>query len=58
MISLLIAVLILGVIAWIITILPVPQPFKTIAFVVLGLILIIWLLQMMPSGPHFFYRGM
>lgn len=51
MISLLIAVLVLAVICYIITLIPLPPPFKTIAWLVIGVIFIIWLLESVP-GLH------
>jgi predicted membrane-bound dolichyl-phosphate-mannose-protein mannosyltransferase len=45
MIGLLIAVIVLGVICYIIQILPIAQPFKTIAWLLVALIFIVWLLE-------------
>lgn len=41
MLTLLLAVLILGVVAWVISALPMPAPFHTIAYAILAIILII-----------------
>lgn len=51
MVTILVWVLVLGVIAYVVTRLPIPSPFREIAFVVLGLILILVLLGMVPGGP-------
>jgi hypothetical protein len=51
MLSLLLTVLILGVIAWGITQIPMPQPFRTIAFVILIIILIIVLFSVLGVTP-------
>lgn len=50
LLTLLIVVLIVGVIIWAIGLVPLPAPFKTIAYVVVALILVIYLLQMLPVG--------
>jgi hypothetical protein len=44
LVALLIFVLVLGLVYWIITLIPLPAPFRTIALVVLGIIAILWLL--------------
>jgi hypothetical protein len=45
MITLLVAVIVFGIICYIIQVLPIAQPFKTIAWCVLALIFIVWLLE-------------
>lgn len=41
MLTLLLAVLICGIVAWVIYALPIPEPFKTIAMAILLIILVI-----------------
>jgi hypothetical protein len=56
LISLLVAVLVLGLIYWLITLLPIPDPFKKIVLVVFIIICIIWVLNMfgmLGSGPWY-----
>lgn len=50
LISLLIMVLVLGLIYYCVTLLPLPPPFKTVALVIVLIIAIIWLLQFIPAG--------
>lgn len=45
LVSLLIAILIVGLILYLIGLLPIDQPFKTIAYAIVILLLIIWLAQ-------------
>lgn len=52
MIELLIAVLILGVLAWAIGALPMPQPFKVVAYAILVLILIFYLATALGHPVH------
>jgi heme A synthase len=52
LVTLLILALVCGVIYWIITMLPVPAPFKNVAIVILLLIFVIYLL-----GLLFGYAG-
>ena len=56
LVTLLILILILGVAIWAIGLIPMPSPFKTIAYVVVALIVIIFLLQMLPGGGAFRLR--
>jgi len=51
MVSLLIWVLVLGAVAYVVSKLPIPSPFREIAWVVLGVILIVALLGLVPGGP-------
>jgi len=52
LIGLLIFVIILGLIFWVIGMIPIPAPFKTIAYVVLAVIILIYLLEMLGAlGP-------
>ena len=46
LISLLILVIVAGIVYWIVTLLPLPQPFKNIVIVILLLILLLWILGM------------
>lgn len=45
LVTVLVVCLIVGVIYWIVTLLPIPTPFKQIAMAVCALILLIWLLN-------------
>lgn len=56
MVGLLITILIVGLIYYLITLLPLPAPFKTVALVVFILILIIMLLGWIPGGPYPIHR--
>jgi hypothetical protein len=56
LVGLLVAVIVAGLIYWLITMLPLPAPFKTIAIVVFILICILWLLGgsgLIHTGPIF-----
>lgn len=44
LISLLVAVIVMGLVYYCITLLPIPQPFKNIAIILLVIICILWLL--------------
>lgn len=44
LVSLLVLVIVVGLVYYIITLIPLPAPFKTIALVVLALIAILWLI--------------
>jgi hypothetical protein len=56
LISLLVAVIVIGLLCWLVTMLPMPQPFKQIATVVMVLICIVWLLGGMPGYHHALLR--
>lgn len=60
LISLLILCLVVGVIFWILSLLPIPQPFLNIAKAVVAIICLIWLLGMLPglgyAHPFYPYR--
>jgi VIT1/CCC1 family predicted Fe2+/Mn2+ transporter len=47
LVSLLIAVLVLGIIYWIITLMPLPEPFHRWAQVIVALIFLIWLVYLL-----------
>jgi heme A synthase len=55
--SLLVMVIILGLIWWIITLLPIPEPFKTVAVVIVAVICLFYLLGLLfgyaPPFPVF-----
>ena len=53
LITLLIVCLVLGVIYYIITILPLPAPFRTIALVIIGVIAIIYLISLLFGAGAF-----
>jgi hypothetical protein len=57
LIQFLITILVIGLLYWLITALPIPPPFKQIATVVVIIICIIWVLYMLlpltAGGPHF-----
>jgi hypothetical protein len=46
--SLFVAVIVIGLLCWLVTMLPLPEPFKQIAMVIMVLICIVWLL----GGVH------
>lgn len=50
LVTLLIYVIVLGIIAAIINYIPMAQPFKTIAYLVVLLIAVAFLLQLLPVG--------
>jgi len=45
LVSLLIAVVIAGLLIWVVTLLPLPGPWNRIVQVLVGLILLVWLLE-------------
>jgi hypothetical protein len=45
LIQLLVAVIVIGLIYWLLTLLPIPQPFKNIVTVIVVIICILWLLS-------------
>lgn len=48
LIEIIIALVLVGVIVWVVqTLLPIPPPFKTAILAIVGLILILWLLQLL-----------
>ncbi len=51
LISLLILVIVVGLLIYLVQILPLPDPFRTVAMVLIVLVAIIWLLQGLPAGP-------
>jgi len=54
LISLLVAVIIIGLIFWVLSMLPLPQPWANIAKVILVVIVLIWLLSFtgLFNGPY------
>ena len=51
LVSLLIAVVVLGLLLYVVGLLPLPAPFKTIAHVIVVLIAIVYLLGILGYGP-------
>ena len=51
LISLLVAVIVAGLIYYLLTLLPIPQPFKNIVMVLFIIIVIIWLLGFVGAFP-------
>jgi hypothetical protein len=49
LVSLLIVVLVLGLIIWLVQYLPIGEPFKTIAMVIVVVICLIYLLRLLPG---------
>jgi len=45
LISLLIAIIIIGLLVYLIQVLPIPEPFRTAAYVVLVILVILWLVE-------------
>jgi hypothetical protein len=58
--SLLVMVIILGLIYWIVTLLPLPAPFKNVALVIVCVICLLYLLSILfgvaPAFPVHYYR--
>lgn len=55
LIGLLVALCILGLVYYLVTLLPLPAPFKTIALVLVILVMIVWLLDnfgVLGTGLH------
>jgi hypothetical protein len=52
-------IIVLGLIYWIITILPIPEPFKKIALVIIAVICLLYLLSVLfgMAGPLPLFRG-
>jgi hypothetical protein len=50
LINLLVLLLICGLIYWIITLIPLPPPFKNIALIIFGIIVIIYLISMLTGN--------
>jgi hypothetical protein len=57
LVDLLVAVIVMGLLYYIVTILPLPQPFKTIAIVIILVICIIWLLSFTSFGGNYFHHS-
>lgn len=57
--SLLVTIIILGLIYWVITMLPIPEPFKNIAMVILVVICLLYVLSMLfgMGAPMPVFRG-
>ena len=57
--SILVMVIILGLIYWILTILPIPQPFKNVAIVIFCVICLLYLLSLLfgAAPPFPVFRG-
>ncbi len=51
LVSLLIAVVVLGLLFYVVGLLPLPAPFKTIAYVIVVLIAMLYLLGVLGIGP-------
>jgi hypothetical protein len=52
LLTLLVAVLVIGIAYWVITLVPLPPPFKQVALVICALILLIWVLNIVGVvGP-------
>ena len=49
--SLLVAVIVLGLLVWVVGMLPLPAPFKTIANVIVVIIAVVYLLGLLGYGP-------
>lgn len=57
LVNLLIVCLIVGLIVAIIYYMPLPPPFKNIAYIIIGIILIIYLISLLTGGPGL-HRGL
>ncbi len=51
LVSILVAVIVLGLLMYVVGLLPLPSPFKTIAYVLVLLIAIFYLLGLLGIGP-------
>jgi hypothetical protein len=56
LITLLVAVIVAGILYWIVQLMPIPQPFKNIAICILLLIFALWLLSFVGVMPHGWVR--
>jgi hypothetical protein len=53
LVTLLIIVLVVGIVFWILSLLPIPQPWLNVARAILGLIVLIWLISyLLPLAGH------
>ena len=50
LLSLLVAVLILGLIVWVIQTIPLPEPFRMIALVIVAIVAVLWLVSYLPGA--------
>lgn len=57
LIDLLVAVIVMGLIYYIVTILPLPQPFKNVAIIIVLIICVIWLLSFTSFGGPYFHHS-
>lgn len=57
--SILVMVIVMGLIYWIITLLPLPEPFKQIAIVIVVIVCLLYLLSILfgMAGPLPVFRG-
>lgn len=57
--SLLVLIVILGLIYWVVSVLPIPEPFKQIALVIIVVICLLYLLSMLfgMAAPFPIFRG-
>lgn len=56
LISLIVTLIILGLICYCISLLPLPEPFKTIIYVVFIIIVILYLVSLIPGGHTYFLK--
>ena len=52
LVTLLIVVLICALIWWILSLIPIPEPFKTIVIVIFAIIIVIYLISLLTGLPH------
>jgi hypothetical protein len=57
LVDLLVMVIVLGLLYWLVTLLPLPPPFKTVALVIIILICVIWLLSFTSFGGPYFHHS-
>jgi hypothetical protein len=50
LLTLLVYLLIIGLVYWVITIIPLPPPFRTIALVIFAILVIVMLIGMLTGG--------
>jgi hypothetical protein len=56
LITLLVAVIVIGLLYWIVQLMPLPQPFKNVALCIVLVIALLWLLSFAGVLPHGWVR--
>jgi hypothetical protein len=58
LVTLLVAVVVAAIVYWIVTLIPLPPPFKNIVLAILGLIFVLWILQASGVFGDIGWRGL